>query len=195
MSLDLQSLSDGELAALALAGRQSAFAEILRRHRDPVYRLVRAHVGDADEALDLLQETFIAAFRALDRYDQSRPMRAWLSRIAINKCRDWSRRRAVRRFFMSLSLTGEADVEVEDDAPRIDDAAEDRQELELLWVAIAELPRALKEPLILRTIEGLSQSEAAGVLGISEKAVETRLYRARAKLARVRETLGPSAED
>ena len=56
----------------------------------------------------------------------------------------------------------------------------------MLWRAIAALPASLKEPLVLRTIEGLSQAETAEVLGISEKAVETRLYRARSKLAAYR---------
>ena len=194
MSLDLQSLSDGELAALTLAGRQSAFAEIMRRHRDPIYRLVRGFVGDQEDALDMVQESFTAAYRALDRYDQDRPMRAWLSRIAINKCRDWSRRRTVRRFLSSISFNAEAVADIPDGSPRIDDAAADREQLELLWAAVAALPRNLKEPLVLRTIEGLSQSEVADVLGISEKAVETRLYRARAKLTKFRDILNDESE-
>lgn len=189
MSLDLQTLSDGELAALTLAGRQSAFAEIMKRHRDPLYRLVRGYVGDPDDALDVVQESFTAAYRALERYDQDRPLRAWLSRITVNKCRDWSRRRSVRRFLSSISFNAEAVAEVADGSPRIDDAAADRQQLELLWAAVAALPRNLKEPLVLRTIEGLSQAETADVLGISEKAVETRLYRARAKLTKFRSIL------
>jgi RNA polymerase sigma factor (sigma-70 family) len=189
VTFDLQSLSDGELAALTLAGRHSAYAEIMKRHRDVIYRLARGHVGDRDDALDVVQETFTSAYRALERYDHSRPMRAWLSRIAINKCRDWSRRRAVRRFMATMSLTSEAVDEVPDSSPRIDDAVADREQLELLWAAVAALPRNLKEPLILRTIDGLSQAEAAGVLGISEKAVETRVYRARAKLTQFRSIL------
>src|SRR3546814_15935115 len=55
-------------------------------------------------ALDLVQEAFVAAFDALDRYDQGRPLRTWLARIAINKCRDWARRRAVRRL-LNLSAS------------------------------------------------------------------------------------------
>ena len=58
MSLDLTLCSDGELAALALGGRQAAFREFLRRYKEPVYRLIRSSIGDADEALDLTQETF-----------------------------------------------------------------------------------------------------------------------------------------
>lgn len=185
MSFDLIALSDGELAALTLAGRHAAFAEIMRRYRDPIYRLIRGHVGQADDALDLVQECFSSAFKALDRYDQQRPLRAWLSRIAVNKCRDWARRRAVRRLFTALPFTGTV-LEVKDTSPSLEEAAADREELELLWAAVAELPSALKEPLILRTIEGLSQAEVADVLRISEKAVETRIYRARAKLSKIR---------
>lgn len=189
MNLVLAECADGELAALALAGRQSAFSEIMRRHRETIYRLARGHVGDPDIAFDLVQETFVAAFRALDRYDQGRPLRAWLSRIAINKCRDWARRRAVRRLLLPAAAP-EDFSEVPDPAPAIDTAAADRQELEMLWTAIAALPRQLREPLILRTVEGLTQAETAAILRISEKAVETRLYRARSRLAALRTGAG-----
>ncbi len=185
MKCETAECSDGELAALTLAGRQDAFAEIMRRHRDPIYRLVRGYTGDSEEAIDLVQDSFVAVYKALDRYDQSRPFRAWLFRIAINKCRDWSRRRAVRRLFVSSSSASQV-AEVPDPAPRADEAARDRQELEKLWQAIAALPQTLREPLILRTIEDMSQAETAMVLRISEKAVETRLYRARRKLAALR---------
>ncbi len=182
MSLDWTSLTEAELATLSIAGREAAFTEIMRRHRQPIFRMVRACVGEADEALDLLQETFVAAHLAMPRYDGDRSMRAWLSTIAINKCRDWGRKRTVRRFLsFALPIGIEAEA-VADDRRAIDDAAGDRQELDRVTRAIAALPAALKEPLVLRTIEGLSQAETAAVLSISEKAVETRLYRARAKL-------------
>ncbi|RSV14831.1 RNA polymerase sigma factor [Sphingomonas sp. ABOLG] len=181
MSLDWTSLSDGELAALSIAGRQAAFAEIVRRYRQPVFRLARACVGEPDEALDLVQETFVAAHQALPRYDAQRAMKAWLSTIAINKCRDWARKRTVRRFLSFALPIGQAETIV-DDQVAIDDSAADRQELERVTRAISTLPGNLKEPLVLRTIEGLSQAETAEVLGISQKAVETRLYRARARL-------------
>jgi RNA polymerase sigma-70 factor (ECF subfamily) len=182
MSLDWTMLSDGELAVLSIAGRQAAFAEIMRRYRHPVFRLVRACLGDPDEALDLVQETFVSAHQALPRYDGERSMKAWLSTIAINKCRDWARKRAVRRFLsFAAPIDGQAEVVV-DDRVAIDDAAADRQELDRVTRAISTLPMNLKEPLVLRTIEGLSQAETAEVLSISEKAVETRVYRARARL-------------
>lgn len=183
MTIDFSALSDGELASLSLAGRQSAFAELVRRHRQPIYRLVVGNIGDPDEALDLVQETFVAAYRALRRFDAARSMRTWLSAIAMNKCRDWSRRRRVRRF-LGLSPTAESDLRhIAEDKPLPDVQAGDRQDLRRLAAAVAELPPSLREPLVLHVIEGASQAETASILGVSEKAVETRVRRARAKLA------------
>ena len=184
MSLTLDDCTDAELAALTIGGRRQAFAAIMRRHRDPVYRLIRSHIGDGEEALDVTQDVFVAAFRHLSRYDGARPMRAWLARIAINKSRDWRRRRRVRALFGLGGADTQAIVEaVADDAPGAEVAAGDRREMTRLSTMIADLPATLKETLLLRTVEGMSQAETAETLGISEKAVETRLYRARGKLA------------
>lgn len=181
MNLALGECSDGELAALAIGGRQSAYAELLSRHREAIFRMVRGTIGDADAAIDVTQEAFIAAFAALKSYDIDRSFRNWVSRIAINKCRDWARRRAVRRF-LSFAMPIEIALSVADDTIPVDRQLADRAELARVSEAIARLPASIREPLVLRTIEGLSQSETAEVLGISEKAVETRLYRARNKL-------------
>ncbi len=182
MSPSLTERGDAELAALALAGQQSAYGELMRRHRDAVFRLARGHAGDATEALDITQETFISAFAALGRYDGARPFRLWIARIAVNKCRDWARRRAVRRFFTFARPIEEAGA-VADGMPTPEEAVQSRAELAHIHAAIAALPGNLKDVLVLRAIEGMSQAETAQILGISEKAVETRLYRARNKLA------------
>lgn len=184
MTLDLAGCSDAELAALALSGRQAAFGELVKRHREWVYRLVRSHIGETDEAVDVTQASFIAAFGGLSRYDGQRPFPVWMSRIAINKCHDWRRRRAVRSFLSFAFPLSEAQ-DIGDDAPLADHALEAEQELERAMKAIATLPDALKEPLILRTIEEKSEAETAEILGISGKAVETRLYRARMRLAEI----------
>jgi len=182
VSLDLSLLDDGELAALSLGGRQTAYAEIMRRHRDALYRLVLGNIGDPEEALDLVQETFVAAYRALARYDRARPMRGWLSTIALNKCRDWRRRRMVRRLF-AFALPLDAGSAVPEDRALPDAQAADRAELQRVGQAIAELPASLREPLVLRAVQDLSQAETAAILGLTEKAVETRVRRARAKLS------------
>ena len=178
----LADADDAALVALALGGRQAAFAALLARHREAVFRLARNHLGNDADALDVTQECFISGFAALARYDPARPLRGWLLRIALNKCHDWGRRRAVRRLFAFARPLDEA-LAVADGAPDPEAALGAAQGLERIRTALAALPAQLKEPLILCAIEGLSQDEAAALLGISRKAVETRIYRARMKLS------------
>ena len=138
MSFDWKACSDGELAGLALAGNEAAFAEIMHRHREPIYRLVRGYVRDGEEALDLTQDAFASAFESLSRYDRVRPLRAWLSRIAINKCRDWNRRAGVRRLWSVFSPSAEVE-RVADKAPDTDTVVADRLDLARVDAAIATL--------------------------------------------------------
>ncbi|HQS19133.1 RNA polymerase sigma factor [Reyranella sp.] len=182
MSIDLQELSDSELVALSIAGRDRAFGEIVRRHRDVLYRIAFASLGDADDALDCVQDVFVSAHGALRRFDERRALRPWLVAIVLNRCRDLARRRRVRSFLgFALPLGATADTVAEDN-PRQDDASVDRQELLRTVRAISQLPAALREPLVLHTMEGMSQAEAARTLGVSEKAIENRLRRARQQL-------------
>lgn len=180
--MDEDACSDGELVALVLAGRRQPFATLMQRHKEPIYRLILGYVGNADDALDLVQESFVAAYRSLERYDDRRPFRPWLARIAINKGRDWARKRSVRQFF-TRALSLDSAGSVPDPALTPEAKAEEDEAMTALWRLIAALPPALKEPLLLCAIDGLSHAEAALALGISPKAVETRLYRARARLA------------
>ena len=179
---ELAGLGDGELAAQALAGQQAAYRVLLERHRATVFRIARHHCGDDDAALDIVQQSFIAGFCALARYDRARPFAHWIARIAINKSHDWARRQKVRRFLTMALPVGPHD-NIADPAIGADRVLADRQELQRAMGAIASLPARLKDVLVLRAIEGLSQAEVAQLLGITEKAVETRLYRARRKLA------------
>lgn len=181
MNPGLSQASDQDLAAYARAGRDDAYRELLSRYKAPVYRLIVKHIGDPDEALDLTQETFLAGFSALSRYDGDRPFRIWIARIAINKCRDWARRRKVRAFF-SRALPLESAHHVASDMPSPDMEASDRLELARVRGAIAQLPQNLREVLLLRGMDDVSQAEAAAMLNVSEKTVETRLYRARMRL-------------
>lgn len=172
---------DAALVRGVLADDAQAARALVERHRDAVYRLARAATGDAEEAFDITQEAFVSAFGALSRYDQKRPFRGWIAAIALNKCRDRARRRAVRRL-LGLPMPDNAAEWIADDAPSPETQAASREELAVTAAAIAALPANLKEVLILRAIEGLSQEDTAQALGISKKAVETRLYRARQKL-------------
>jgi RNA polymerase sigma factor (sigma-70 family) len=175
--------SDADLVRRARAGEQRAFSLLMGRHKHWLYRFIRRNVGDADEAYDVLQDAFVSAMSNLARYDTARPFEAWLRRIALNKCRDRGRREAVRRAF-GLSRRGPEETEaVADSAIGADQALETSHALKALDKAIAALPAALKEPLVLTVLEGLSQKEAGALLGISAKAVEVRVYRAKRQLA------------
>lgn len=153
------------------------------RHKHWLYRFVRRYVGDADEAYDVVQDAFVAAMSNLHRYDAGRPFEAWLRRIALNKCRDRARREAVRRAF-GLSKRGPEETEaVADPAAGVDQTIAAGAAMSALDKAIAALPDPLKAPLVLTVLEGLSQREAGTLLGISAKAIEVRVYRAKRQLA------------
>jgi len=94
---DAPERSDAELALAAAAGDDRAYATLVTRHKDGLYRLLRRYLGNADEAYEAAHEAFIAAWSALARYDPERPFGTWLRTIAINKARDRGRRIAVRR--------------------------------------------------------------------------------------------------
>jgi RNA polymerase sigma factor (sigma-70 family) len=175
--------TDSDIVRRARAGDQRAFSLLMGRHKHWVYRFVRRYVGDADEAYDVVQDAFVSAMSNLHRYDSDRPFDAWLRRIALNKCRDRGRREAVRRAF-GLSRKGPEDTEaVADTAAGADQSLASSLALKALHQAIAALPAALKEPLVLTVLEGLSQKEAGVLLGLSAKAVEVRVYRAKRHLA------------
>lgn len=170
--------SDEAWAKLATAGDRRAFDNIIHRYKDPLYRFVRRYAGNCDDAYDILQETFLAAWMAIARYDPSRPLLPWLRTIALNKCRDSSRRQSVRRLFLHLFASRSPTV-IQPIAPDPQDAR-----LDQLDRAITALPPFYKEPLLLTAVSGLSHQEAADMLKTTPKAIEMRLRRARQRLAK-----------
>ncbi len=177
---DTDERDDAALVAAVLAGDQRAFTQLMRRHKDSLYRFVRGYVGDSSEAYDLVQEAFVAAWHALPRYDRQRSFGIWLKRIAINKCRDWRRRRAVREFFYKAEDINRPGLDI---AQPIVSANEHEDDLAWLDNAIAVLPSTLKEPLLLSLTEDMSHRDIAEALGLTAKAVEVRIYRAKRALA------------
>ncbi len=175
--------SDEELANLAARGERTAFEVLVRRHKGAFFAFVRRYIGQRDDAHDVLQDAFLAAWLALNRYDPSRPFLPWLRTIALNKCRDFGRRQKVRRL---LLLAKAAEPEPES-IPSLDINAPDAIEalrLQRLDAAITALPGFYKEPLLLTAVSGLSHMEAAALLKTTPKAVEMRLRRARQRLAK-----------
>lgn len=172
--------SDNELARRASQGDDEAFAQLVRRHKEGLYRLLRRYTGNPEDAYEATHDAFIAAWRALDRYDPALPFIPWLRTIAINKVRDLGRRALVRRVLFGTHSTEEGEaLAVADSAITPEQSLAATQTRDRLDRAIASLPAKLKQPLLLTAFEEFSQEEAAKALGISTKAVETRVYRAR----------------
>ena len=176
--------AEDSIEARAARGDAAAFTALMTASKAELYRFVRRYVGDEAEAHDVLQEAYASAWLALRRYDPARPFDVWLRSIALNKCRDWSRRRAVRRVVRGvMGLDAPEATAVGDEAPLPETRLDDRRRASALQRALSDLPDALKAPLLLATLEGRSHAEIASILRITPKAVETRVARARRKLA------------
>ncbi len=152
--------------------------ELYREHAAEVYRYVYAVLGDSADAEDITQTTFVNALRALERGEQPRKPTNWLITIAHNLIRQRFRQQATRPREVELGLDLPA-IEADDDGPSIDD----------LVRALQRIPQPQREALVLREMEGRSYKEIGEILGVSQAALETRIFRARRSLAEELENL------
>lgn len=165
----------------AQAGCPEAFRQLVERHQAMIHRLSTQWMASAEDVSEVCQDTFLKAWQALPAWQPRARFSTWLCRIALNLCRDRARSRASRQGRVTMPLTSLTAPPV-CTAATPDAAAVHAGELEKLRRGLAALPEAMREVLILRGIESLSQKEAAVILGCSERAVEGRLYRARQML-------------
>ena len=138
-------------------------------------------VGDAAIAEDLVQETFMHLLRSIDRLDEDFNIPAWISRIAVNAARDELRRRGRRAGHQhggdpELELMRVPDTNSESDPEKAYEQANVRK---LIWQVSQKLPERQQMVLTLRELQGLSYAQIARVMGLTEPAVETLLFRAR----------------
>ncbi len=174
--------SERLLAVAARAGDRGAFEKLVRLHKHALYRFARRYTGDSQDTYDIVQDSFVAAWLALRRYDERQSFVVWLRAIALNKCRDYGRRRAVRsRFLMLFASAQDRGVASEDDPVGYSEPVAATR-LRQLDRAIASLPQRYKEPLLLTLISGLTHQAAAEQLGTTTKAIEMRVRRAKARL-------------
>jgi RNA polymerase sigma-70 factor, ECF subfamily len=179
---------DAALASLAAQGDHDAFARIMRRYNQRLYRLAVSVMGDASEAEDVLQESYVRAFYALSTYAGAGSLGAWLARIVRNEAIDRVRSRDSRRSHVAI----EADLggQSEEDETNVStdplQSLTDPQALaanadlrRLLERAIQRLPEQFRSAFVLREVEGLSVEETAEYLGIPPATVKTRDHRAR----------------
>lgn len=164
---------DDEVIGRVLAGSKDAFAILIARYSDPLYRHALGMTGSPDVAEDILQASFIKAYQHLGevrgRFD------AWVFRIVANSCKDWLKN--IRRTHLSYD---------EDDQPSSNSTPEeemDRSELRLdLDRALHRLPASLREAFVMKHVEGRSYEEMAILLETTVGALKMRVHRAREAL-------------
>jgi RNA polymerase sigma-70 factor (ECF subfamily) len=162
----------GRLSPEAAGERLSALFE---EHGRMVYGLCRILLKDSDEAEDAAQQVFLSAHRNMLSGTEPREPAAWLAAIARNECHGRIRAR------MATPLTLVVD-ERDAVAADVEHVAGERAEIEALCAALAELPRPQREAIVLREFYGLSYDEVRVALGVTDRAVESLLFRARRRL-------------
>ncbi len=184
------------------AGDAGAFDSLVDRHQGRIYRLAWRILGERDAALDAAQETFVKAWRALPRFEGKARFSTWLTRIAINQCRNELRKRGTVKHTRPLSLDAPAPGS---DAPRgagvasADAGPWEHARGEELRQAFDDVMRGLepeaREVLILTEVEALSYEGIAELLDVPVGTVRSRLHRARADVRRrMAAALGVSRE-
>jgi RNA polymerase sigma factor (sigma-70 family) len=170
-------------------GDVAAFDQLVARHYDAVYAVARRLSPTPDDAEDVAQEVFLAAWRQLGRFQRRSAFKTWLIAICIRQCAGQARR------------SGGHTASLEDLGPREPCAPaaaspaatlERREQDAALQRAIHALPRAQRESVVLHYFGGLNCAETAAAMGISAGAMMTHLFRARKRL---RETLGWLVEE
>lgn len=159
-------------------GDLEAFDRLMRLHERRVFRTATLLLGRPEDADDAVQETFLRLYRAMGSFDASRAFEPWLYRIAVNVCRDLSRR---RRWKQWLSLDGWLAAGGSEPATRSHGASREAE----IQAALARLSVRERDPVVLRDIEGLSAAEAARALGVSEGTVRSHASRGRAHLRKL----------
>ena len=164
----------------ARRGDQAAFSRLVEAYQRPVYNLAYRMLGNASEAEEAAQETFVRMYTKLHTFQSDRKLASWVLSIASHYCIDLLRRRRIT--WLSLdddpvaSVLSSRQLNPEEFALR-------REAQDEVQDCIAELEPGYRAPLILRYWQGLSYEEIAEVMGITVSAVKSRLHRARLQIA------------
>lgn len=173
------------------AGDEAACENLVREHTARLLAVARRYMRNEEDARDAVQEAFIAAFRAVGRFEGGSSLSTWLHRIAINCClmklRSGRRRpeASIEDLLPTFDETGHRVLGDEAWPESVEAALEKRQTREGVRAAIARLPEKYRAVILLRDIEELSTEEAARMLGTTPTAVKVRLHRARQALRTV----------
>ena len=163
-------------------GDTSAFGEIVLRYQDKIYNLCRYMLGNADDAEDAAQDSFLKAYQALPKFQPDALLYTWLYRIATNTCIDYRRRPVFEPLF---GRAEEGDKLIHDrasDAPSPEKLYQSKQIDRALQECLEVLSPKLRGIIVLKEVEGLSYEEIGETLDISMGTVKSRIARAREEL-------------
>lgn len=175
--------SDDDLVRRSLAGEHAAFGHLVTRHQRLVYAVALSHARDLAQAEELAQQAFVEAWHELPRLRDPARLAAWLAGIARNVARSWRRQTARRR---RRELAASPIVERTEPTPL--DHVVERETAGLLQRALAEIPAAYREALVLFYVHGQSVAQVAAGLGIRDELAKQRLSRGRRALRAALET-------
>lgn len=183
--VDSDALDRQDMARLA-GGHDGALNDLMERHATPVFHFLCRMLGSEDDANDLAQETFVRAYRSRDSFKQDAKFSTWLFTIAANLARNHFRWRA-RHPNVSLDAESqESGQSLSDTLPAPGDSPsaglESAERATAVRAAVAQLPDEMRETLVLVEWEEKPVAEAAAILNVPARTVESRLYRARVLL-------------
>jgi RNA polymerase sigma-70 factor, ECF subfamily len=170
-------LTDCELIELSLKGDQSAFTEIVRRHKSKIAATIYGMIGKCDEAEDIGQEVFIRFYKSINNFRGESTLGTYLTRIAINLSLNEIKRR-MRKRFLTFDKVIENGSDIADPVP-YDTLNENQAMIEKALEKLSSKHRAV---IVLRLIDGYSTEETAQILEVPLGTVLSRLARAQMKL-------------
>ena len=183
--------SDGELLQRLAGGERDALTPLMERHQRRLYRVSLAYVRNPDDALDVVQETFVRAFQYAARWDGSAEVGRWLTRIAVNQAIDRYRRDKRHRATYEPLDEGDHDDRAADGAPSPERTMAGAETLTRITAALAGLPEKQRSIFVLRHYQEMSLEEIAETLGLRLGTVKSGLHRAIQGLRRRLAELAP----
>ncbi|WP_160164610.1 RNA polymerase sigma factor [Pedosphaera parvula] len=175
---------DAELLERIRNGSSDDFTEIVRRYQAQVFAILYKYERDHQKLEDLAQETFVKAWRFLDKFDERAPFHHWLSRIAVHVALDHLRRQKRFRAELAMEDLGEEVFEWLHD-PNAEARLEAGRAGELLNLAMSELSPEDRQVITLLELEGCSVKEICALTGWTSPTVRVRAFRARARLKKI----------
>lgn len=191
---DLTAAPDGlpdRRVALARAGDEAAFGELIREHQNMIHALAYRMTGSTEDAADLAQDTFVKAWQRLGTFRGDCSFGTWVHRIALNLCLNW-RERTERSRRVNAGLEQEAQMS----SPAGHDlAGREAERLRRVNEALQRLKPADRAAVVLTVFEGLNHAKAARQLGCAETTVSWRVWLARRQLRKWLSDLGPDSPE